>query len=54
MINQKGLYELYRQRTGKSMYGGDALRVSEIELIPRQVWQAAKVQEYRFTVGGDA
>ena len=46
MINRQGLYELYRERTGRSVYTGAAMRVSEIELVPRQVWQAAKVQEY--------
>lgn len=53
MIDQKSLFALYRQRTGRSVYTGDALRVSEIELVPRQVWQESRTKEYTF-IGADA
>lgn len=43
MINQPGLYNLYRQMTGKSKY-----QVKILQDQPDQRWQASRVQEYAF------
>ena len=44
MINQKQLFELYRQMTGKSVY----VQEQEVPAMPEQKWQVSRVQEYQF------
>jgi hypothetical protein len=44
MINQPGLYQLYRQLTGKTTYQGPVVMPEN----NRQIWQESRTKEYVF------